>query len=92
MPNQNYIQGRRKENMIKDKLKSEGWDIVQRSASSKSPVDIWAINKKEKKILLIQSKRVLSVAMNYTDPKHKEKIEKEFDWLSGEFKVEFEVM
>ena len=77
---------------MEKKLKKEGWDIVQRSAGSHSPVDIWAVNIKEKKILLIQSKRTLSKAMSHTDEKQRTKIKKEHEDLSGEFKVEFEVM
>ena len=92
MPNKNYKAGQRKESYLTDKLKKEDWDIVQRSAGSHSPVDIFCINKEKKIIKFIQSKRVLNQNMSFIDEKQRAKIEKEFDWLSGEFKVEFAVM
>ena len=56
MPNNNYINGRKKEYRIVKQLKKEGFDIAQRSAGSHSPVDIFAINKKTKEICFVQAK------------------------------------
>ena len=44
MPNPNKIKGVRKERKIVHRLRDEGWDIAQRSADSRSPIDIFAIN------------------------------------------------
>lgn len=84
--------GIRKENYLTEKMRGEGFDIVQRSAGSHSPVDIFAIDSKNKKILLIQSKRTMSEYMSYTDPKIKEKLEKQLGYLNGVYSVEFIVM
>ena len=79
MPNPNYIKGRRKEYKIVNRLKTEGWDIVQRSAGSHSPIDIFAINKSLRVIKLIQAK-----PDDY--PKSKEeKILSDNHWLNGVF-------
>ena len=86
-----YKKGARKEYHIIYKLRKRGFDIVQRTAGSNSPIDIIAVDKKNKIIKFIQSKRVLEETMNYTDQKLKEKIEKENQDLTGIFKVEFEV-
>jgi len=51
----NYIRGRITEYRYCRRLEKEGWKIVQRSAGSKSPVDVWAV--KEDEILLVQLKR-----------------------------------
>ena len=48
MPNKNYIKGRRKEYLIRDKLIKEGFDIVQRTAGSHSFIDVIAIRKSDK--------------------------------------------
>ena len=56
MPNKNYVKGRRKEYKICAALKEAGYDIAQRSAGSHSPIDVFAIRKRDKKILLVQSK------------------------------------
>jgi len=82
MSNKNYIKGVAKERKIVNTLKAEGWDIVQRSAGSHSPIDVFAINKELKLIKLIQAK-----------PKgfNSEKIEKELRWLNDEFRVKFRV-
>ncbi len=56
MVNSNYLKGRRKEYRIVKKYKKLGYDIVQRTAGSRSPLDVFAINFKEKIILFIQSK------------------------------------
>ena len=79
--NKNYTKGRRKEYKICNQLKSEGWIIVQRTAGSHSPIDVFAI--KKGKIKLVQAK---------PDNFNASKILKELNWLNGKFKVEFEVI
>ncbi len=77
MVNKNYVAGRRKEYRVCNKLKEEGcWDIVVRSAGSHSLVDVWAVSKEKKQILLIQ------VKSNITE-REREKIMKEWEWLVG---------
>ena len=56
MTNLNYRRGRRKEYRIVKQLREEGYDIVQRSAGSHSPIDVWAIDIVNKIILLVQVK------------------------------------
>jgi len=86
MPNKNYEKGRRKEYKICDELKKKGFNIVQRTAGSKSPFDVIAINKKTKEISLIQVKQD-----NISEKKSKELLKKS-DWLNNNFKVEFVIM
>jgi len=86
MPNKNYRKGRRKEYAISDKLKKEGFDIVQRSKGSHSPIDLFAINKETKEIRLIQSK-----PNDYPESQTK-KVISENEWLNDHFNVEFVVM
>jgi len=74
------------------KLKNDRFDVVQRTAGSHSPIDIIAINTRDKSIKLVQAKRTLNKPMDYIDPKLKEKIEKEFEKLNGFFWVDFEVL
>ncbi len=86
MPNTNYISGIKKERKIVNDLKAEGWDIVQRSAGSHSPVDVWAVNKDLKLIRLIQAK-----PDNFSGKKHLELLAT-YKWINDtEFKVEFKV-
>ncbi len=87
-----YKKGRRKEYGIIEKLKKDGWDIVQRSKGSHSPIDILAINFTDKKIKFIQSKRTLKESMSFIDEKQKEKLEKDNEHFNGSFEVEFEVL
>lgn len=86
-----YNQGRRKEYKICEQLKKEGFDIIQRTAGSHSPVDIVAIAIKEKRILLIQSKRTLNKDMMFIDSSLKNKIEEKNKELNGDYNVLFEV-
>ena len=86
MPNPNYQKGRRKEYSICDKLRKEGFEIVQRTAGSHSPIDVIAIHREKKLIKLIQAK-----PDNYPEKKTQELL-KEHGWLSNNFKVEFEVI
>ena len=83
MPNKNYIKGRRKEYKVRNQLLKDGFDIAQRSAGSHSAIDIFAISRSKKLIKLIQCK-----PENFQDAK----ILKEWGWLNGKFKVEFEVV
>ena len=85
MPNKNYEAGRRKEYKICNDLKEQGFEIVQRTAGSHSPVDIIAINKNLGEIRLIQAKpdSMAEIA--------KERLLKENKWLNGWFEVFFEV-
>jgi len=55
MPNANYVKGRRKEYQIVNRHKALG-HIAFRSAGSHSPVDVTAIDSKNKVIHFIQSK------------------------------------
>ena len=84
MPNKNYRVGRRKEYSMIDKLRKD-YDIIQRSSGSHSPIDIFAINKKDKKILLIQ------VKPNNFSEKSKEKIMSDNNWLNDKFEVSFDI-
>lgn len=79
MPNKNYIKGRKKEYSIVHKLKKKGFDIVQRTAGSRSPVDIIAIHRKKKIILLVQSKPKGYHSQEYA----------QYYWLNDKFKVSF---
>jgi hypothetical protein len=85
MGNKHYVNGRYKEYKIRKELLKEGYDIAQRSAGSHSPIDIFAIHKERKEILLVQSK-----PDNFLKSSEK-KILDEYDWLNGDFKVEFQV-
>ena len=83
MPNSKYVKGRKKEYRVRLQLLNEGYDIAQRSAGSHSPVDVFAISKEKKEILLIQCK-----PEDYSP----DKLNKKFDWLNGNFKVSFKVV
>ena len=85
MPNKNYVKGRKKEYKLVHQLKDEGWDIVQRTAGSHSPVDIIAINKKLRLIRLIQAK-----PDNYPQSQE-DKILSDNSWLNNVYRVEFVV-
>ena len=86
-----YSKGRRKEYKITEDLKKEGYDIVQRTAGSHSPIDIIAINRLTKTIKLIQSKRTIKETMDYIDNKQRKDIEAGYRWLNDIYRVEFEV-
>jgi Holliday junction resolvase len=83
--NKLYQKGRNKEYQIVKRLKFEGFDICQRTAGSHSPIDIIAINKNERRILLIQSK-----PSNFSNSAEI-RLLNECDWLNGVFNVEFRV-
>lgn len=76
-----YKKGVRKEYKICKELRDEGYNIVQRSAGSHSPIDIWAVDYEKKEILLVQSK------LSGSSEKYKEE-EKN---LNGSFNVRFQV-
>ena len=82
MTNKAYVKGRNKEYKIVKELKDRGFDIVQRTAGSHSPIDIIAIDKITKVIRLIQAK---------PEGFNSKKLEDEFRWLNGMFRVEFYV-
>lgn len=86
MPNKNYKKGRRKEYSIIERLKKQGFDIVQRSKGSHSPIDVFAINKKTRQIKFIQSK---SDSLPESEVK---KLMEEQNQLSGAYIISFEVM
>jgi Holliday junction resolvase len=81
----NYQKGRDKEYRIAAELKKQGFEIVQRTAGSHSPIDIIAIDKINKKILFVQSK-----PETISDKKIKEILEETF-WLNNKFECEFEL-
>lgn len=80
MPNPNYVKGRRKEYKLCRELREEGYDIVQRTAGSHSPIDLFAIDRITKEILFVQAK---------PDNFNMSHIMEEMNWLNGEFKVKF---
>ena len=86
MPNKNYVKGRRKEYKIVNDYRKQGFDIVQRTAGSHSPIDVIAISKELKKIVFIQSK-----PDNFSK-KEATIINEELDYLNGTFEVEFELI
>jgi len=86
MPNRNYEKGRRKEYKICNELKEAGFEIVQRTAGSHSPVDIIAIHKELGEIKLIQAK-----PDNFSEI-GEFKLLQEHKWLNGWFEVTFEVL
>ena len=86
MPNKNYQKGRRKEYGVCDKLKRNGWDIVQRSSGSHSPIDIFAINKETKEIKFIQ------VKAGGLSNSESVKLYEEMKWLNGKkFDISFDI-
>jgi len=82
MSNPRYIKGRRKEWKIRRELLDQGFDIAQRSAGSHSPIDVFAIDRKTKTIMFIQSK----------PDGYKSKKYDEYEWLNDMFHVEFKVV
>lgn len=86
MGNKQYLKGVRKERRIIRDLINQGYDIAQRSAGSKSPIDIFAINKKARVISFIQAK-----PDNYPKSLAK-KIHDELDYLNGQWIVTFELI
>ena len=86
MSNKNYIKGRNKEYKIVKELRELGFDIVQRTAGSHSPIDVIAINKLTKVIRFVQAKPD-SLSQN-----KKNEIESALYWLNNMFRVEFIVL
>lgn len=83
MPNKNYVKGRKKEYKICNEYKKKGFTIVQRTAGSHSPIDIFAINSKTREIKFIQSK-----PDNFSE-READKLKKELDYLFGNWYGEF---
>lgn len=79
----NYQRGARRERMFVNKLKEEGWDIVQRAAGSHSPIDVFAINRDTHDIFFIQCKP-RSMSSN-----SKSKLEGQNMWLNNQFNCHF---
>ena len=86
MPNQKtiYKNGRLKEYAVIRELRREGFELAQRSAGSRSPVDVWAVNTKTKEIKLVQVKSQLKES-------ERDKLMLDNHKLNGTFKVSFEV-
>ena len=84
--NRIYLKGRAKEYKTISLLKDLGYVIAQRSAGSHSPIDVWAINKEQKLITLVQCK-----GKKATD-RQLDKIKKQYSWLKGKWRVEFRVI
>ena len=71
--------GQRKEYKIVKQFRDDGFDIVQRTAGSHSPIDVIAIDKRVKRIFLIQCK-------SDSEPESKiKRLKEEFDWLNDEY-------
>jgi Holliday junction resolvase len=85
MGNRNYLNGARRERMLVNKLKEDGFDISFRSAGSHSAIDVVAIRRNPLSILFIQAKpRSLS--------KRKRTIlESQNAWLNDIFPCRFKV-
>lgn len=83
MGNKNYEKGRRKEYKIVKAFKQSGCEIAQRTAGSHSPIDVFAINEKEKTIYFVQAK-----PDDYSDSATR-KIYKELGYLNGVWRVKF---
>ena len=87
-----YQQGRRKEYAICEDLRRKGFDIVVRTAGSHSPIDIFAIDSKRRKIRFIQSKRIIKQTMKTINEDLKIKIESEMSYLNGDYNCIFIVL
>jgi len=84
--NANYRRGRAKEYRCCNKLKKEGFDLVQRTAGSHSEVDVLAIKIDTKEIKFIQCKpKSMGV-------KAKQRIIDRNKGLNGKFICSFEVI
>lgn len=83
MVNSNYIKGRKKEYKVCKEFKDKGYEIVQRTAGSRSPFDVIAISKELGKITLIQ------VKPNDISKKEVDKIYDDNDWLDCIYRCEF---
>lgn len=83
--NKNYNNGRKKEYRIVKEAKERGADISQRSRGSHSPVDVFSIFIKEKRIELTQSKP------NSMSDKAKRTLENKWVLLNATYKVRFKV-
>ena len=79
-----YKNAANKERAVIRELRKQGYDLAQRSAGSRSPVDVWAVNSKEKKIKLVQVKTNIS-------KRDEEKLLLENGNFNGNFEVIFEV-
>lgn len=85
-----YKRGAYKEQKIVRDAKAEG-KIALRSTASQSPIDVVIIDNKKHTIELIQCKSTIKLRGGI-EPKLKEKLEKEWDFLSGIYNVYFKAM
>ena len=83
MPNSNYMKGRKKEYKIVKEFRDKGYNIVQRTAGSRSPFDVIAIRKEDNKITLIQ------VKPNNISEREIKRLYQENDWLDTVYRCEF---
>lgn len=81
--NKNYQKGRRFEQKLVREEREKG-NIAGRTAGSKSPIDLFSIDVKNKKIRFVQAKKGKS--------RLSKKEIKEFENLSDEYLVSFEVL
>lgn len=84
MGNPYYVRSVRKERELVRNARKAG-RIALRSAASKSPIDVVDIDPHTKRIWLIQVKTGMMT------PNQILKLEKEMEFLNGEFKVKFQV-
>ncbi len=88
--NKAYKRGSEKERTIAKRARDLG-NIAFRSAGSRSPIDVVIINHKLREISLIQCKHSLALRGGIP-PKLKAKLEQEFGFLDGIYKVQFKAL
>lgn len=81
-----YLKGKRYEQKIVNELKAEGYEIAQRTAGSKSPIDIFAIHKEKRWIKFVQAK-----SYKLSKPEE-QRIRQKLSYLNGMFMVDFALM
>lgn len=88
--NLNYRRGADKERKIVKKARKEG-KIAARSAGSHSPIDVFIIDYKARRIELLQCKHS-SKLRGGIEPWLKKKLKKEFEFLNGTYEVRFDAV
>lgn len=88
--NLNYKRGADKERKIVKKAREDGC-IAFRSAGSHSPIDVFILDKTTRVIHLIQCKSSIKLK-GKIEPRLKEKLEKEWSWLNGAYRLEFKAL
>lgn len=81
----NYRKGADYERKIVNELRAQGF-VCARSAGSKSPIDIWAVNPETREMLLIQAKKGKPIPKG-----EKLEILEFFKHLNGEYVVSCEL-